>query len=172
MEFLAEPPMTLTAPDELMAEYLDFYRDTVLRKLDGLSDEELRRSRVPSGWAPLELLKHLAHVEMRWLQWGFSGETVSEPWGDMECRGGRWRVGPEETFDELRAFFREQCERSREIVAEASWEDRAASLGGEVPPEDERPALGWILFHLLQEYARHVGHLDIARELADGGIGE
>ncbi|MGW2918839.1 DinB family protein [Streptomyces angustmyceticus] len=172
MEFLAEPPMTLTAPDELMAEYLDFYRDTVLRKLDGLSDEELRRSRVPSGWAPLELLKHLAHVEMRWLQWGFSGETVSEPWGDMECRGGRWRVGPEETFDELRAFFREQCERSREIVAEASWEDRAASLGGEVPPEDERPALGWILFHLLQEYARHVGHLDIARELADGNIGE
>ncbi|MEI5131958.1 DUF664 domain-containing protein [Streptomyces libani] len=51
-------------------------------------------------------------------------------------------------------------------------EDQAASLGGKVPADEDRPTLIWILFHLLQEYARHVGHLDIARELADGAVGE
>ncbi|MGW1290104.1 mycothiol transferase [Streptomyces sp. NPDC002586] len=59
-----EPDVTLSSPAELLAGYLDFYRDAVLRKLDGLTDEELRGSLLPSGWAPLELLKHLAYV--RW----------------------------------------------------------------------------------------------------------
>ncbi|AJC57100.1 DinB family protein [Streptomyces sp. 769] len=168
----AEPDVTLTSPAELLAGYLDFYRDAVLRKLAGLTDEELRGSRLPSGWAPLELLKHLAHVELRWLQWGFAGQQVEQPWGDMEARGGRWRVEAGETVEEVTAFFRVQCERSRAIVAGARLEDRMATLGGRVPPEEERPTLIWVLFHLLQEYARHVGQLDVVRELADGVTGE
>jgi hypothetical protein len=88
-----EPPETLTDPRELLVGYLDWYRDAVLRKLDGLGEEELRRSRLPSGWTPLALLKHLAGVERRWFRWGFAGERVGDP--DVEFGpDGRWHVGP------------------------------------------------------------------------------
>jgi uncharacterized damage-inducible protein DinB len=94
-----EPAETLTDPRELLVGYLDWYRDAVLRKLDGLSEEELRRSRLPSGWAPLDLLKHLTGVERRWFRWGFAGERVDDP--NLEHGpDGRWQVGPEESADE------------------------------------------------------------------------
>jgi hypothetical protein len=165
---LPEPPQSLADPAELLAAYLDYFRSAVLRKLEGLSDEQLRTSALPSGWTPLELLKHLAWVELRWLQWGFAGEPVSEPWGD---RGpdGRWLVGPQETASAVREFFLEQCERSRAITGAAQLTDRAPP-GGRF--KGEPPVLAWILFHVLQEYARHAGHLDVARELADGSTGE
>jgi uncharacterized protein DUF664 len=60
------------------------------------ADDELRTSRLPSGWAPLELLKHLVHVERRWLVWGFEGEPVDDPWADE--RDGRRHVPVEENL--------------------------------------------------------------------------
>ncbi|WP_345346984.1 DinB family protein [Actinoallomurus liliacearum] len=165
-----EPPQTMSDPAELLAAYLDFYRDAVLRKLEGLSPPQLRTSVLPSGWTPLELLKHLAHVERRWLCWGFAGEPVREPWGD-DGPDGRWHVADGESAEEVTAFFLEQCRRSREIVAVARLSDVASGSGRFTPPA-VRPTLGRILFHLLQEYARHVGQLDVARELIDGSVGE
>ncbi|MEU8911993.1 DinB family protein [Streptomyces nigrescens] len=172
IEPAAEPPVTLTSPYDLLTGYLDFYRETVLRKLEGMSDAELRNSRIPTGWSPLGLFKHLACVELRWMQWGFKGEHIEEPWAEFKDGSGPWHVEPGETFADVKEFFQEQCARSRAIVAAARLEDQAASLGGKVPADEDRPTLIWILFHLLQEYARHVGHLDIARELADGAVGE
>ena len=55
---------------KLLLGYLDYYRSVIARKLNGLTDAELRSSRLPSGWTPLELLKHLLHMEARWLRWG------------------------------------------------------------------------------------------------------
>ncbi|GAA3647760.1 DUF664 domain-containing protein [Streptomyces chitinivorans] len=60
----------------MASAYLDHYRDTVLRKLAGLSEAELRGSRLPSGWSPLELLWHLTCVERRWFRWGFTVEPL------------------------------------------------------------------------------------------------
>jgi hypothetical protein len=166
----AEPSGDLSDPRELLVAYLDFYRQTVLRKLDGLSEEELRTSRLPSGWTPLELLKHLAGVERRWLRWGFAAEPVERPWVE-DGPDGRWRVGPDETAGDVRTLFLDECARSRRIVAAAGL-DEVARTGGRFQPPDPPPTLAWILFHLLQEYARHAGHLDVARELADGRVGE
>ncbi|HEX6673565.1 MAG TPA: DinB family protein [Actinomycetes bacterium] len=165
-----EPSETLTDPRELLVGYLDYYRDAILRKLDGMSEEELRSSRLPSGWTPLALLKHLAGVERRWFRWGFAAGQVDDPRPE---RGpdGRWHVGAEETTDDVKALFRDECAWSRQIVAAAQLEDVARTGGGFNPPE-HHPALIWILFHVLQEYARHAGHLDIIRELADGTVGE
>jgi uncharacterized damage-inducible protein DinB len=165
-----EPSELLTDPHELLAAYLDYYRATILRKLDGLSERELRSSRLPSGWTPLTLLKHLAYVERRWLRWGFLAEQVDQPWGD-QGPDGAWLVAPEETTGQVKALFEDQWARSREIVAAARLEEVARS-GGRFNPPDPRPALVWILFHLLQEYARHAGQLDVVRELADGAVGE
>jgi Protein of unknown function (DUF664) len=168
VDALAEPVQSLRDPRELLLAYLDAYREAVLRKLDGLGEAELRTSRLPSGWTPLELLKHLAYVELRWLRWGFAGEQVDAPWADAGP-DDRWRVAGTESAAGIREFYLDQCARSRKIVAGVSLTEEAAT-GGRF--DAGPPALGWILLHLLQEYARHLGHLDIARELADGTVGE
>ena len=69
-----EPSRELGDPKELLLGYLDYYRSAVIRKIDGLPGEDLRTSRVPSGWTPLELIKHLVYMEKRWFQWGFAAE--------------------------------------------------------------------------------------------------
>ncbi|MFD6274817.1 DinB family protein [Streptomyces sp. NPDC060209] len=166
-----EPPDNLTDPRELVLAYLDYYRAALLRKLDGMSEEDLRSSRLPSGWAPLALLKHLAFVERRWFRWGFAAEQVDPIWGDEDPDTRKWQVGPEESTEEIRAFFLDECARSRKIVAGAELQQPARTGGGFNPP-DHHPALIWILFHMLQEYTRHVGQLDVVRELADGVTGE
>jgi hypothetical protein len=165
-----EPSDTLTDPRDLLVGYLDYYRGAALRKLDGLPEDQARTSRLPSGWTPLELLKHLAYVELRWLRWGFAAEPIETPWGD-EGPDGRWHVADDETADDIKALFLDECERSRQIVASARLTDIARD-GGRFDTPESPPALIWILFHLLQEYARHVGHLDVVRELIDGAVGE
>lgn len=164
-----EPPDTLSDPHELLLAYLDFYRNVVLRKLDGLSEQQLRTAVLPSGWTPLELLKHLAYVERRWLVWGFTAEQVDRPWGDNDP-DERWHVADDESTGDVLAMYLAQCARSRQIATSSALTD-AARAGGRFAP-GETPALSWILFHLLQEYARHAGHLDVVRELTDGATGE
>lgn len=168
---VTEPSDTLSDPRELLLAYLVYYRATLLRKLDGLSDDELRTSRLPSGWTPLELLKHLAFVERRWMRWGFLAEDVDPVWGENDPETGKWSVGADESADSVRALFLEECAASRAIVSDASLEDTARG-GGRFDATGRPPALSWILFHLLQEYARHVGQLDVVRELVDGVTGE
>lgn len=153
----------------LLPTYLDFYRSTIVDRIDGLTGADLRSTRLPSGWTPIELVKHLAFMERRWLVWGFLGERVPDPWGDS--RDGRWYVGAEETLDDLLAALRRVGDRTRDIVAATPLSTPAATGGrftGEAPP----PSLAAILLHVMQEYARHAGHLDIVRELTDGQVGE
>jgi hypothetical protein len=170
MAHLDEPPATLTDPGELLDAYLDYYRDTVLRKIDGLSDAELRGSRLLSGWTPLAMIVHLTWVERRWFGWGFAAEPTEQPWGDRGADGA-WSVPAGDSAEDVRVAFVAQCARSRAIVAGVPLDQRAA-IGGRFPTAVEAPALAWIKLHVLQEYARHAGHLDIVRELADGSVGE
>ena len=165
-----EPSDQLGDPQELLLAYLDAYRDALPRKLDGLGDEQLFGSELPSGWTPLQLLHHLGFVEQRWLHWGFAAEPVAEPWGDCDPATGRWTVAGL-TADEVRAGYLARCALSRQIVAGHDL-DEVAATGGRFSAGRPPPTLGWILFHLLQEYARHVGQLDVARELLDGSVGE
>ena len=153
---------------EVFATYLDYFRSRLVSKLHALPADALRESMLPSGWTPIELLKHLQFVEMRWLEWGFEGHQVADPWGDGV--GDRWHVGDDETLDDLVSALADQAGRSRAVI------------GGHDPAETGQPGERWdgadpatlerICFHLLQEYARHVGHLDIVCELAAGQTGE
>ncbi|WP_129843184.1 DinB family protein [Streptomyces sp. RFCAC02] len=166
----AEPSHDLGDPKELLLGYLDHYRTVLIAKVSGLTEEEMGRSRLPSGWTPLQLLWHLQRVERRWLIWGFLAEDVPDPWGDHGS-DGRWAVPDGLTVAEVTRLFQEQAARTRSIVLASDLAARAP-VGGRFATEAEAPTLGWILHHLLQEYARHAGHLDIARELADGMTGE
>jgi uncharacterized damage-inducible protein DinB len=156
-------------PRELLLGYLDWYREALLRKIDGLSDAQLRTPAAPMGWSPLGMVKHLGWVERRWMQWGFGAEDVV-PWlpgGDL----AEMTVAADEPTEDVLAAYLREVKRTRELCAPAALTD-TSELGGRFPPPGPAPALGRILFHLLQEYARHVGHLDIARELIDGTTGE
>jgi hypothetical protein len=162
-------PGTSSDVRDLFVRYLDYYRQTVEAKVRGLGPADLRSSRLPSGWTPLELVKHLTFMERRWLVWGFLAEQVDDPWGDD--LDDRWHVAGDETLDGLLDALHAGGDRTREILQHADLTSSAA-VGGRFTKEDDQPTLVWILFHVLQEYARHAGHLDIARELADGGTGE
>ncbi len=153
---------------EVFLRYLDFFRSRVIAKVEALPAAELRRSRLPSGWTPLELVKHLRHVERRWLEWGFEGADVGDPWADS--KDGRWHVAPEETPAALLAGLREQAARSRAVIE--SHDLAEAGQPGDRWDGADPATLERVLFHLLQEYARHVGHLDVVTELAVGVTGE
>jgi uncharacterized damage-inducible protein DinB len=163
-----EPTEPVVSRHEVFLGYLDYFRSALVSKLEDLDEEELRRSRLPSGWSPVELLKHLRYVELRWLEWGFAGREVADPWGDR--RADRWYVAPEETLADLVAALRAQAATSRSIVEAHDLTDvgqPGQRWEGTDPPQLER-----VLFHLVQEYARHLGHLDVVRELVDGRAGE
>jgi len=152
----------------LLLDYLDFFRGVVAGKLDGLSDSELTGSVVPSGWTPSGLVHHVVNVERRWLEWGFLGRQLEDPWRDSGETG--W-VTLELPVGELREMLDEAAIRTRTIVEAHELTEQAALTGRFRDPETA-PQLQWILLHLVQEYARHAGHLDIARELVDGRTGE
>jgi uncharacterized damage-inducible protein DinB len=156
--------------------YLDWVREEIVDGVLSLGPEERRTTRLASGWTPLELLSHVLHMEQRWFVWGFLGEQVDEPWGDWTVdepwdqeAGGRWYVPLGTTAEELVARLRRVGERTREVLRDFDL-SAEASPGGRFAADP--PTLEWICFHVLAEYARHAGHLDIAVELAGGHVGE
>jgi hypothetical protein len=138
------PTTPADSRSEVFSRYLEFFRDQLVARVRALPAEELRRSRLPSGWTPLELVKHLTYVERRWLVWGFEGEPVADPWGDS--RGGRWHVAPEETRDSLLDGLAAQAARSQAVI-DAPGGDQAGRPGerwGGAPPATlERSCSTW-----------------------------
>lgn len=167
---LPEPDDEYGDSRDRFLDYLDYFRSAVVVKLSGLTEEQARHSRLPSGWSPIELAQHLAFMERRWLRWGFLGEETEDPWGDHD-KSGRWSVEPGRTLADVVALLLAGGPSTRSAVEGAELADRAA-VGGRFAAGSEPPTLEWILFHVLQEYARHAGHLDIVRELIDGSVGE
>ena len=168
MADLPEPRGGDADPAGLFTRYLDFYRETVIDKVTSLPQTEVRTSRLPSGWTPLELLVHLAAMERRWFVWGFLGEDVADPWCDSV--DGAWHAPAD-------LDVAEAARRLREVAARTTAVLETHDLGEPAPegprfPEGDPATLAWICFHVLQEYARHAGHLDIAVELAGGALGE
>ncbi|CAN5454128.1 DinB family protein [soil metagenome] len=157
---------------ELFSRYLTFFRETVLRKVASLSEADLRVSRLPSGWTPLELLVHLTYMERRWFVWGFLGEHVEDPWGDAVGDGAdeRWHAPAGPSVVEAGERLREVGERTTDVLAQHAL-DEVAPPGPRFESGDPA-SLAWICFHVLQEYARHAGHLDVAVARAGGDLGE
>ena len=114
MPTFPSPTAPAASRTEVHLRYLDYFRAVLLAKLDGLPPHELRSSRLPSRWTPLELLKHLTHVEARWLEWGFEGRDIGDPWSD-QC-DGRWHVPAEEHLIDLVEALGAQALRSRAVV--------------------------------------------------------
>ncbi|MFN8192727.1 MAG: DUF664 domain-containing protein [Nocardioidaceae bacterium] len=170
----AEPDKQAPAGAQRWADYLAWVRDDMIAAVLALSPTEQRELRVPSGWSPIELLSHVLHMEQRWFVWGFLGEAVEDPWGDWSVPepgasddsaepspAARWRVADDVTADALAERLRALGHRTRAILLEHPLDTPGAS-GGRFG--DDPPTLEWICFHVLAEYARHAGHLDVSIE--------
>ena len=171
-----EPPKSGPAGAQRWSDYLDWVRAEVADGVLSLSPERQRATLVPSGWTPLELLSHVLHMEQRWFVWGFLGEEVDEPWGDWNTEepwrsddsdetrpAARWQVPPDTSAEELAGRLAAIGARTREVLASYPL-DATGAVGGRFA--DDPPTLEWICFHVLAEYARHAGHLDIVVELS------
>ena len=162
-----EPPL-LSGDRESLDGWLDFYRETLLRKIDGLDAEQLcRRSVPPSDLSPIGLVRHLTDVEAYWLREVLLDEAQPDPHCDDDNpHGDLDDVDPATALDDIEAYRRE-IEATR--AAQASWSDLDGPVRGLV--NGKQANLRWLISHLIEEYARHLGHLDLLREAIDGGTG-
>jgi len=154
---------------EQLSAFLDYQRETLLWKVDGLSKAELLRPLMSSGMMLLGLVKHLAYVERWWFQSVFAGEDVDYPWTDDDPDAD-WRVEPDEDVASVLDFYRAEATRSREIMSSAGLDDLARRP--HTPPPGGDRSLRWIVLHMIEETARHNGHADLMREAIDGATGE
>jgi uncharacterized damage-inducible protein DinB len=147
-------------PDEreLLLSFLGFLRGAVLRKLDGVSDDQGR-------WRPdgklvslLGLVNHLTHVEWRWIDGGMRGQ----PFWRSEAE---FHPGPGLTVAAAAEAYRQRAAATDAFVRAAP----SLSLPCSVEPGGD---LRWVVVHLINETARHAGHADAVRELLDGATGE
>ncbi|WP_432533681.1 DinB family protein [Kineococcus arenarius] len=139
-------------------------RDLVAWKLRGADEDALRSATTPSGMGPHGLVRHLTNVERSWLRDVFAGEEGLEfDWSDDDP-DGEWRVPADVGVEQLLAEYAAESRRCDAVVV------AAASLDATAHKRDF--SLRWILLHLVEETARHLGHLDLLREQADGSTGE
>jgi hypothetical protein len=143
---------------------LDRHRDVILWKLEGLSDEDLRRPMTPSGTNLLGLVKHLGAVEYGWFVATFGRETEPLPF-DSDDPDADLRVRPDETTDDVLAFHGRARAAADRVIDEVDLDDTGRAWFGAAV------SMRWVLIHMIEENARHAGHADIVRELIDGTVG-
>ncbi|GAB3434083.1 DinB family protein [Flindersiella endophytica] len=151
----------------MLTGWLDWQRTTVRLKCEGLSPAGAGQAPLPSS--PLTtiagVVSHLRWVEHHWFEVSFLGEPHRTPStaGDPDAE---WRVDGS-SLPALLDEYDKQCARSREIVAGHGLDE----LEAYAPPGIELVSLRWIVVHMIEETARHLGHLDALRELADETTG-
>ncbi|MEE2038508.1 DinB family protein [Nocardiopsis sp. CT-R113] len=163
-----DPPM---AADErtMLTTWLEWHRATVHAKCVGLSPELATATPLPTS--PLTsigaVVSHLRWVEHAWFETRLMG-LPGRGHATREDPDADWRRGGEVPLHRLLAEYEEQCARSREITDRLDLDSVALTARrGEEPT-----TLRWVLVHMVEETARHNGHLDVLRELADGVTGE
>src|SRR6516165_3111723 len=146
---------------------LDWYRAVVGHKVDGLTLDQARTVLTPTGLSILGVIKHLGLVERDWFRETFAGERVG-PADSGEDNSADFVIEPGDTIESVLTSYRDEAERSRQMTAGSSLDSlsaRETSLG-------EHVSLRWVLVHMLEETARHAGHMDLMRENIDGRTGD
>jgi uncharacterized damage-inducible protein DinB len=153
------------AERETIEGFLDHQRASVVWKATGLSDADAARQLLPSITTVSGLVRHLADVERSWLREVMAGEEgVPTRWTDDDP-DGEFRVTADDSLAAILGDYEAACAESRAVAARFALDDICAG-------RDRRFTLRWILLHLTEETARHLGHIDVLRELLDGATGE
>ncbi|WP_434440645.1 DinB family protein [Lentzea sp. E54] len=156
-------PTNLATDEGVLAwEFLDFLRKTAVTKVEGLTRDQAAAAPIATSpkLTALGVLKHLAAVERYWLCIAGAGLELPSLWkGDPDPS---WDLTDDDTPASLIQAY------------QAEWANAEAlkKLDPDATAADGERTVRWILAHVAQETARHVGHLDLLRELADGQTGE
>ena len=163
---------------EVLVGMLDWHRDTLRIKTDGLDAGQLSQRLEPSTMTLGGMLKHMAYVEDWWFNQVFAGSPEPEPWAsvDWEADGDwDWHSAADDTPEELRTFLDETIAVSDRIVEQALAAPEGLDALGVIVSRrhaGQKFNLRWIVVHMIEEYARHNGHADLIRESIDGAVGQ
>jgi hypothetical protein len=162
---LSDPLGGRSEERQTLTGFLDWYRSVVEHKVQGLPTDTASEVMTGTGLSPLGVVAHLAAVEVGWFAESFAGEPVDPVWDTH----GSFMLNSSDSVNSILGEYRGACDRSRSIV------DATPSLDAlSARPDEFRGyvSLRWILIHMLEETARHAGHLDIMREAIDGQTGD
>jgi uncharacterized damage-inducible protein DinB len=156
----------LTSERAALENFLDAQREGLIRKIEGLDDSTARRAPTASALSLLGLVKHATTWERRWFQVVLCGAASGEDWPTVRGQDERtFMVGEHDTVDDWVEKYREQIEQSRAVAAAMDLDSRCART------DLIDCNLRYVLFHLIEETARHAGHADLIRETLDGSRG-
>jgi len=152
----------------ILVQMLHYAQDTAVLKVSGLSEELARTAPLPGSplMSPANILNHLRWVERSWVNADLFGGEDDGPWTD-ENPDAEFEEGSTLPLAEVVSRYEEEAARTRAVFAEVDL-DMVRRNERRRQPVTAR----WILQHLIEETARHNGHLDILRELADGTTGD
>lgn len=158
------------AGDEMLRTFLRAQRDAVLAIVDGLGEDAWHRTVVPTGWTPAGMVEHLGGAEWHWFQGVVAGRqpelSAEEPEERTPYDPMTVVFSSDASAAEVTAFYREQCRESEAVLDSTSLSAAVRGSHGRYEPPDVR----WVVLHMIEETARHAGHLDVARELLDGKV--
>ena len=163
------PPIHAADERTMLTGMLDWYREGVIRKVDGVSPAHASATPLRSSTSIAGLVKHLALVEDGWFTTEFGGAPDPEPWLGVDWDADpdwEFHTGQHEPLADLVAQYEVSCARSRAVTAAHDLDDIGANTSR------REFTLRYALVHLIEETARHLGHLDILREQLDGTTGE
>ncbi|GLP63963.1 hypothetical protein TUSST3_05830 [Streptomyces sp. TUS-ST3] len=165
----AEP--ATTADERSMLEgWLDYHRQTLAWKCEGLTDAQLRTAAVePSTLSLMGLVRHMAEVERSWFRRVLADEDAGPIYYSEEDPDGEFRLTEADTWQEAYGTWQAEIDRSRQNAARFGLDDLTV---GKHRRTGERFNLRWLYTHMIEEYARHNGHADLIRERLDGTTGD
>lgn len=166
----------MAEPDEhdRLVYFLDQQRGAVLAIIDGLGERQLRTAVLPSGWTPIGLVLHLASAEAWWFQEVVQGARPPVEWEDDHLDPPFDPNAPFVTDHSTEAVlnhYRRQCAISNQILRSTALTQPLRGDHGLDWPGEPITDVRWVALHMIEETARHAGHLDAARELLDGTVG-
>ena len=171
-----DPPLAASEADTLRG-YLDYHRDTMLVKTEGLSQEQLSQTHPPSTLTLGGLLKHAALNDDWWFCRVFEGRETEPDWvppGAFDADED-WELhsAKDDSPEELRRIFASARSDADAAIDRALAEDGLDTLSVTMSRRQGTPfSLRWVVLHMIEEYARHNGHADLLREAVDGQVGE
>jgi hypothetical protein len=149
--------------------FLDAQRRRVPVILDGLSEKALRRAVLPSGWTCLGLVHHLAMEERLWFRGIVGGEAVRLP-ASPHDDAAEWQVDPDDSAETVLGLYQDEIARADVILTAMSLDSPPRRRFDRWPDWRIRD-VRWVVLHMIEETARHLGHLDTTRELLDARTG-
>ena len=162
---VAGQPVGTGSERPVLEAFLDFHRQVLVSKVDGISETEARCRRVPSKTTLAGLIKHMIGVERGWFQEVLAGRKPEDIGPNVGGGDESWDLAKNETVSSLIKEYEQICEESRQTAARFALDDAVPE------PDMGQVSLRWIYVHMIEETARHVGHADILREQADGAAG-